>query len=292
MVDMATTIEEAFREFADILTTPSGEMAAAAGHRASIKQCLEDKFGMTHFFQSGSFGFGTNIPGYSDVDRFAVIPASNFRPNSTVVLRQVAMALRRRFRSTRITLDAPAIRIDFRDGSEATEVIPAIDITPYGSDHRVFKIPNGAIGWTASSPESHKQFIAESDEKCDSKLKPFIRFVKAWKYCRKVPIRSFFLEISIAEYALSQSVLYYPFHVPGAFGYLWQKRIGPTEDPTGISGSLTACPSAQHSKALMMIEGAARLSQRAAVADLEGQIKHALLLWNRFYKNRYSSFGG
>ena len=141
---MATTIEEAFREFADILTTPSGETSAAAGHRASIKQCLEDQFGMTHFFQSGSFGFGPNIPGYSDVDRFAVIPASNIRPNSTAALRQVAIALRRRFRSTRIALHAPAIRIDFRDGAEATEVIPAIDITPYGSDYRVFKIPNGA----------------------------------------------------------------------------------------------------------------------------------------------------
>ncbi len=289
---MATTIEEAFREFADILTTPSGETSAAAGHRASIKQCLEDQFGMTHFFQSGSFGFGTNIPGYSDVDRFAVIPASNIRPNSTAVLRQVAMALRHRFRSTRIALDAPAIRIDFRDGSEATEIIPAIDITPYGSDHRVFKIPNGAGGWTASSPESHKQFIAESDEKCDSRLKPFIRFAKAWKYYRKVPIRSFYLEISVAEYALSKSVLYYPFHVPGWFGYLWQKRIGPTDDPMAISGSLRACQSAQRSKALIKLEGATRLSQRAAIADLEGQIERAFIIWNRLYKNIYPSFGG
>ncbi len=289
VADMATTIEEAFREFADILTTPSGETSAAAGHRASIKQCLEDQFGMTHFFQSGSFGFGTNIPGYSDVDRFAVIPASNIRPNSTAVLRQVAMALRRRFRSTRTALDAPAIRIDFRDGSEATEIIPAIDITPYGSDYRVFKIPNGAGGWTASSPESHKQFIADSDEKCDFKLKPFIRFVKAWKYYRKVPIRSFYLELSVAEYALSQSVLYYPFHVPGVFGYLWQKKIGPTEDPMG---SLSACQSAQRSNALMKLNGAKALSQRAAIADLERQVKRAFVLWNRFYANRYPSFGG
>ena len=289
---MSNTIEEAFREFADILTTPSVETSAAASHRASIKQCLEDQFGMTHFFQSGSFGFGTNIPGYSDVDRFAVIPATNTRPNSTAALRQVANALRHRFRGTRIGLDAPAIRMDFRDGSEATEIIPAIDITPYGSEHRVFKIPNGAGGWTASSPERHKNFIAESNEKCDSRLKPLIRFVKVWKYIRKVPIRSFYLELSVAEYALSQSVLYYPFHVPGVFGYLWQKKIGPTEDPMGISGSLSACKSAQRSNALMKLNSAKTLSQRAATADLERQVRRAFVLWKRFYGNRYPSFGG
>ena len=42
---MATTIEEAFREFAEKLATPLGETSAAASHRASIRQCLEDHFG-------------------------------------------------------------------------------------------------------------------------------------------------------------------------------------------------------------------------------------------------------
>ena len=245
--------------------------------------------GMTHFFQSGSFGFGTNIPAYSDVDRFAVMPMSNIRPHSTAALRQVALALRRRFVSTRITVDSPAVRIDFREGEEATEIIPAIDITPYGSEYRVFKIPNGVGGWTPSSPESHKHFITVSDERCDSKLKPFIRFVKAWKYYQSAPISSFYLELSMAEYALSQSVLYYPFHVAGALGYLWQRKMKPIDDPMGISGSLRAHRS---SNALTKLTGAKTLSQRAVLADLEGRTRQAFLLWNRIYKNRYPSFGG
>ena len=226
---MATTIEQAFDEFAEALTTPSGETSAEAGHRASIKQCLENQFGMTHFFQSGSFGFGTNIPGHSDVDRFAVIPIENIRPNSWLALQQIRAALSGRFSGTKVVIDNPAVRISFYGGADATEVIPALDVTPYGSSgHRVFEIPNGKGGWTPSSPEIHKQFIAQVDERYDYRLKPLIRFVKAWKYFKEVPISSFYLELSVTEYVRSQSAIYYPFHVPGVFGFLWQERLKPT----------------------------------------------------------------
>ena len=163
---MVTTIEQAFDEFAETLTTPSGETSAEAGHRASIKQCLENQFGMTHFFQSGSFGFGTNVPGQSDVDRFAVIPTGNISPNSWMALRQIAAALRGRFSDTKVVTDNPAIRISFYSGADATEVIPALDVTPHGSSgHRIFGISDGKGGWTQSSPESHKELISKVDEK-------------------------------------------------------------------------------------------------------------------------------
>lgn len=51
---MAADLEQAFREFADILATTSPATSAAAEHRESIKRCLEAGFGMTRLFQAGS----------------------------------------------------------------------------------------------------------------------------------------------------------------------------------------------------------------------------------------------
>ncbi len=62
------TVNQGFTTFLQRLTPTFGESTAAQSHRASIKACLESNFGMTHFFQTGSFGNGTSISRHSDVD--------------------------------------------------------------------------------------------------------------------------------------------------------------------------------------------------------------------------------
>ena len=74
---MPSTIELAFAALVTDLRSTTSELDAAKNHRASIKSKLEDSFGMTSFFRTGSFGNGTNVADYSDVDYFAVIPATN-----------------------------------------------------------------------------------------------------------------------------------------------------------------------------------------------------------------------
>ena len=70
------TVDQGFRAFLQRLTPTTGESTAAKTHRASIETCLKNNFGMTRFFRTGSFGNGTSISGYSDVDYFAEIPPS------------------------------------------------------------------------------------------------------------------------------------------------------------------------------------------------------------------------
>jgi tRNA nucleotidyltransferase (CCA-adding enzyme) len=123
---MATTIDAAFNEFLNNLRATRVETATAASHRASIEARLQASFGMTSFFRTGSFGNGTNITGYSDVDYFAVIPTTNLKRNSAASLEEVAKALRERFPLTDgIRIDSPGVRVPFGlDGAEATEIVP------------------------------------------------------------------------------------------------------------------------------------------------------------------------
>src|SRR5258708_3949048 len=71
---MPRTVDEGFRDFLSRLTPSSYESAAATAHRASIEARLKNDFGLRRFFRTGSFGNGTSISGYSDVDYFASLP--------------------------------------------------------------------------------------------------------------------------------------------------------------------------------------------------------------------------
>src|SRR6266851_402302 len=102
---MAKTVDDAFNELISRLTPTGSETATAASHRGSIEECLRTNFGMTSFFRSGSFGYGTSVSGYSDVDYFAVIPSARLQQNSDASLAQIQIALQRRFPNTRAHVD-------------------------------------------------------------------------------------------------------------------------------------------------------------------------------------------
>ena len=71
---MPRTVDEGFRDFLKKLTPSSYESDAARRHRASIEQCIKSNFGLRRFWRTGSFGNGTSVSGYSDVDYMASIP--------------------------------------------------------------------------------------------------------------------------------------------------------------------------------------------------------------------------
>ena len=83
---MPRTVDEGFRDFLAKLTPSSGETAAATKHRQSIEQCIRTHFGLNRFWRRGSFGNGTSISGYSDVDYMASIPRQKLKRNSTTSL--------------------------------------------------------------------------------------------------------------------------------------------------------------------------------------------------------------
>ena len=80
---MPRTVDEGFRDFLVKLTPSGGETAAATKHRQSIEQCIRAHFGLNRFWRTGSFGNGTSISGYSDVDYMASLPTKNLKQNST-----------------------------------------------------------------------------------------------------------------------------------------------------------------------------------------------------------------
>lgn len=285
------TLDQGFREFGLQLTTPERESAAAKSHRASIKDCLEENFGLQEFFQSGSFGNGTNVPVHSDVDRFAVIPQENLPVNASAALRKVSIALRRRFRTTLgIRVQRPAVVVPFGvDGLETTEIIPAFFVGTHDGE-KVYKIPSpdGGSEWIFSAPKGLRNYINEIDATYDNKLKPLVRFVKSWKYHRKVPIQSVYLELTCAAVANLIGLSTPSIDIARVLHLLRTNKLAAVHSPLGI-GDPVMGPNTrgQREDALSKASGGARIATRAVTAELEWRIKPAFIVWKQLFGQRF-----
>ena len=290
---MATTVEEGFRDFLKRLTPSSSESEAAKRHRASICDCLDRAFEIIRFFRTGSFGNGTSIRHYSDVDYFAVIPPKHLSSSSATVLDNVREVLDRRFPRTGVTVRTPAVVVPFgTEKAEWTEVVPAGSVKNPESQFPVYKIAAGGGAWTHSSPETHNSYVAHVDKQLGNKVKPLVRLLKAWKFFQKVPILSFYLELRVSKYASGEAGIVYSVDVKRVLQLLWDRRLAPIQDPTGISGNIYPCSSdAKQSEALSKLETALQRAEKAVDAEGEGNIADAFYWWDKLFGGNFPSYG-
>jgi hypothetical protein len=293
---MATTVTAGFSEFLDYLRATRAESFAAANHRASIQMKLKASFGMTSFFRTGSFGNGTNISGYSDVDYFAVFPRNRLKQNSSLTLQEVAAALRQRFSTTDgIRVNTPGVQVPFGlDGANAAEIVPADETGLTKLGFRQFDISDGAGGWRFSSPLSHNAYVSHIDNRLGGMVKPLIRFIKAWKFYRSVPIESFYLELYTAKYADKERTIVYDIDVKSVFTNLLAEGLPDFQDPRFPNDPFTfrACNTdIQRQDALQKLSNAFTWADQA-VGYRTNNAKAAFDRWNLVFNHQFPTYTG
>lgn len=287
------TVDQGFRDFLQKLTPTAGESNAAKTHRASIEACLKSNFNITRFFRTGSFGNGTSVAWYSDVDYFAEIPTCNLKENSTSMLGEIRDALKKRFPNTAVRVSCPAVVIPFgTDAKENTEVTPADYIKDTEEDgYRIYDIPNCSDRWMRSSPSAHNAYVKEVDRRLGGRAKDLIRFIKAWEYYQNVPISSFYLELRVAKYAEDESSIVYDIDVKRAFSHLESIDLARMQDPMGISGYISPCSTqTQLDNAKSKLATALTRAQKARDAEVRGDTKEAFYWWNLLYNEQFPSY--
>ena len=250
---------------------------------------------MICFFRSGSFGNGTSIRSYSDVDYFAAIPNDNLSSDSSKALREVRDALSQRFSSTNVGVRCPAVTVPFgTDASEKTEIVPAVPaevLKKNGNEYIIFKIPDCGGNWMKSGPEAHNQYVASINDKLNKKVKPLIRFLKAWKYSQNVPISSFYLEMRVASYASTQSQIVYSIDLKTFLNQLWIYQLAAMQDPVGISGYIKPCNTeAQKKESLSKLATASVRADKAREAEEKGDIAAAYNWWNLLFNGEFPAY--
>ena len=289
---MAKTIDEGFRVFHSLVTPTATESQKAKNHRKSIETCLKHNFGLTRFFRSGSFGNGTSISSYSDVDFFAVLPNKSNPEGSGRLLTNVRNALDTRFPNTGVRVNTPAVSVPFGNvRSEHTEVVPARYHNTV-ANFDVYEIADGSGSWLKSSPDTHNSYVRDTDISLNHKVKPLIRFVKAWKYLKNVPINSFYLELYVTKYAASESRIVYPVDVYQIFKSLWNSQLSMIQDPMHISGYIHPCDTAlKKEDALSKLGTAYSRADKAIEARKKSNVQDEFYWWRLLYDNHFPSYG-
>ena len=288
---MPRTVDEGFRDFLGKLTPSSGETAAAKLHRQSIEHCIRANFGLNRFWRTGSFGNGTSISGYSDVDYMASIPRDKLKRNSSSTLTDLRNALATRFPNTDVRTACPAVVVPFgTDRKETTEVTPA-DCVNTSGDYCIYDIPDCDGGWMKSSPDAHNAYVRGIDQSLSNKVKPLVRFIKAWNYFRDVPIFSFYLELRVAKYAAGESSIVYAIDVDQVFRELHRIGLAKIQDPMGVSGYVSPCRTeAQLEDGKSKLATATSRAAKARAAESGGQIKDAFYWWNLLFDGKFPSY--
>jgi hypothetical protein len=288
---MPRSIEEGFDDFLAKLKATAPESDAAKRHRASIEACLKSNFGLKRFVRIGSFGNGTSISGYSDVDYLASIPTSELTQTSSYSLTKVRNALDVRFPRTGVRVNTPAVAVPFGTyRSETTEVVPA-DYIKEVNGFKIYEIADGNGGWMRISPDSHNDYVARVDAMHAGRVKPLVRFVKAWKYFRNAPISSFYLEMRVAKYAEGETSIVYDIDVKRVLRSLWDHQLAMLQDPMGFSGYISACKTeVQRQDALSKLSTAVVRSDKAREAERDGKLSDAFDWWRLVYNNEFPTY--
>jgi hypothetical protein len=246
---------------------------------------------MTTFFRTGSFGHGTSVRGFSDVDYFAVIPNRHLTRNSDYTLRKVWRALDDRFPNTGVGIRTPAVVIPFgEDGSESTDVVP-VEYLRTENGYRIFDMPDRSGGWMESSPEAHNAYVSYQHERLARKVKPLIRFIKAWKYYKTAPMFSFYLEMYVARYASNETFIKYSEDIKRILKRLSDNQLSAMQDPMGVSGYIYPCVSdAMKRETLSRIGTALSRAEKACEAEDRGNIEDAFYWWDLLFDGAFPAY--
>jgi hypothetical protein len=289
---MPRTIDEGFRDFLTKLTPSDYESEAAKSHRNSIETRLKLDFeSVKRFTRIGSFGNGTSISGYSDVDYLACLPTNKLNQDSNHSLQKVRDSLDGRFPTTGVRVSCPAVVCPFGNSpSERHDVVPA-DYVRDSNGYKVYDIPDCLGGWMNASPDAHNDYVRAVDNKLNNRVKPLIRFIKAWKYFRQVPISSFYLELRVAKYANDETAIIYEWDVKKVFCQLRDAGLANMQDPMGVSGYISACKTvAMKQDALSKLDTAATRAEKALELSKKEKVSDAFDYWRLLYNDEFPTY--
>lgn len=288
---MPRTIEQGFADFHNSIKASAAEASATVSHRASIKNCLESNFGLKRFTRIGSFGNGTNISGYSDVDYLACLPTASLKQSSTYTLSLVKDALNARFPNTGVHVNTPAVLCPFGTyKSQHTEIV-VVDYIKEKNGYKIYEMADSSGGWMEICPDAHNLYVHAVDKKHSGKVKPLIQFIKAWKYYRSVPISSFYLEMRVAKYADGEAAIIYDIDVERILAMLCDNELAIMQDPTGMAGYIYPCKTDGFKQdALSKLKTAANRAEKARSCTLNNDIKEAFGWWRLLYNDKFPNY--
>jgi len=286
---MSKSVNEAFDIYAKNLIPSKADRKKASSHRDSIETKLKSEFGLYRMYESGSWKHGTGVVGFSDVDYFISLKTAKPLYGSSA-LASVKTAMQERFPTTTVRVSTPAVVLDFGNGYERVELIPAYPSYTLENNDIGYSIPGVRENWMESSPESHLKYVNKCNQQKNVKggAKKLARLVKAWKYLNDVPISSFYLEMRASKYMTTQSSVILAVDMKIFLSRILTEELSAMNDPTGNTGRIYPCSSdSKHAEAMSKLKTAVTRAEKAVAANKDGKVSEAFLYWNLIFSGTF-----
>lgn len=260
-----------------------------ARHRGQVEGRLNGCFRLSAIKRIGSFSRGTAIRGSADLDLLAVIRKEEVTWGGRIVSSQTVMSnvrdrLKERFPHSDIGRDGQAVVVDFAQGKETVDVVPAYYQGPGLGNYPIYRIPDGRGGWMETSPELHNKFIADADKASVSKLKNVARLMKVWRLSRAAAgeLNSLHLELLLASQGTCLGVKSYSSCLRDTFQLLSSRECRALQDPLHWAGLIPAAGTEAKRVALLgSIRTSLQFANSAVAAEQAGRQREAVELWKK-----------
>ncbi|MDO8156047.1 nucleotidyltransferase [Bacillus toyonensis] len=177
----------------------------------------------------GSYGRGTAIKGFSDVDILIVLPLDMYKKYNSYVgngqsalLQAVRNSIKLTYPNTEIGGDGQVVVVNFSDGIKF-EIVPAF--LNEGGESYTYADSNNGGSWKVCKPIIEIAAINEQNKMYNKKVKHLVRMIKAWKNKNNVPISGLLTETLVMNFMKDwvyndKTYIYYDFMVRDFFKYL------------------------------------------------------------------------
>lgn len=297
-------VREGFAKYKAGLAPLASELRAAARHEDGIKARLKEDLDVKSFTRMGSQQRGTAVRGHSDVDYLAVTPLSAVQwgsgwKSSKTILAHFRESLAQRYVGTEVNIDANAVTVNFAEGDDPVDVVPAFFDTNAqglvdGTWRPGFQIPDGLGGWMPTSPASHDLYLERADAGWGGRLRGIVQLLKGWKYARtpSLPISSFYIELRIATMNIHAVGRDDATLVATIFDELNRVECRPVRDPVRIAGNVPAASTdAKLERTQQAVAYAAQHAISAVTAERSGAIDEAFRQWRLVFNDAFPARG-
>ena len=175
-----------------------------------------------HSFYVGSYGRGTAIRGFSDLDMIFQLPYKYYgRYNiysgngQSAMLQDVRKSLQKTYPSTAIGGDGQVVKISFTNEVDF-EIVPA-----FKNNGGSYTFPDSNAGgrWKVTNPKPEIATVASVDAECNGNLKQLCRMMRSWKNKWDVPMGG--LLIDTLAYRFIRT---WEYRDKSFFYYAWMSR--------------------------------------------------------------------
>jgi len=176
----------------------------------------------------GSYGRGTAIKGFSDLDMIFILPYGvykrindNIGNGQAALLQEVRNSLKKTYNSTHIGADGQVVAINF-DDDISFEIVP---VFINKDDSYTYPDSNDGGSWKVTNPVPEIKAVADMDEKCNNNLKRLCKMMRAWKNKWSVPMGGLLIDTLAHSFIKNwghrdKSYLYYDFISRDFFKYI------------------------------------------------------------------------